>query len=950
MEFQNYIIFRDWFTLYFHDSKIESQYKKEKYIFWRMMLTLVCLFLIFLVVLSLSLWMMYNDKTKNVEIKDLIFNAVMALASLIFMLLLAFWKTKYWVFNMFCSLFMNFTQYIAFESIKIVSFVENQNKVGAFAITIVEFVIKGIWLFFVDDNFVYNLTSYVCFLPLYIAVFQKKYEKQENEIGFFIIIFTFLSIGIYFIERIFKINYFGLATQQLEIQRNRNLIDNMKSGFVMFNLDNSKVSYNKIMKTKFIPKLLQGTVLESNVLKKDDAKDKKEEISQINVKDNVKETEKKPMIDDIKDSKWSSSALSDEELRENEIQCNLVKNVLFSRLERVNAHDFEGDLKKASDEINMKINANNTRTNKYQFFAKKNESVDRSMFSKSESPLVKDKAGYPLLKDYDFEKMIAIFLTNEEDLEVFKYMGTKRVKQEQDEEFTCQIFVRYHNHGRNLEFVVCESTSKAQITSDALAKGLLNNFNNSIGGGFNNIAINNMTKINNTTIAKPKDNKISQQFLAKANSSIKHPLKEIQAKMKEAIELMENPDESIEDIKEILYYTENLAGLANYALEDLKYNKIKKKITLEKDKVDLPNLLENVMNLSKAKLKFASKEINLSYDIDKNVDDIIITDSKKLTHVLLNLIQNSISSSNKGSIHVLVEAKSKRKDMLCFTVFDQGQPMSKDKMDYYNRTNLDDFDKITGIVICKQIIETMGRDLRYEPNGNVGTKASFFIKIHDEEALNEDPQMTTDLSEEEDDVVETDLPKATDMMMYKQALPQLTQISAGLPTMQGPNVTTIGKSNSQPHKKFSIALGHEIVDTCDLRIIFADDDPNLRGLFRKHIENLAVLNNLKFELIECKDGADLLYSLYTYYEANKFVDALLFDENMNFITGAVLVEIVSILFKRSVIPDIPVFMSTEHEMNNTQYKFLKHLQKPVDYNQIKKGFAQLIASCSTPGK
>lgn len=940
MEFQNFIIFRDWFTLNFKDKNIESLYKKQKYSFWRMMSTLVCYFICFIVVLSIELWMMYNDKTKDVNVNDLVFNALMAGFCLIFMLLLAFWKTKYWIFNMFCSLFMNFTQFIVFESIKIVSFISNQNKSGAFAITIVEFCIKCVWLFCVDDNFVYNLICYLAFLPLYLAVFVQMYEKQDNEIGFYIIIFTFLAIGIYFIERIFKINFFGNATYDEEILRNRNLVDNMKSAFVMFNLDNSKVTFNKIMKNKFIPKLLTGTNCPDqnlSIFKKDDNENLEENNNEKEILKDKEEINQKN--DNLKDLTNQVIPLNiDDTTNENLKQCNIIKNILFTRLERVNAHDFEGELKKSSDEINQKIHAFTTKSTKYIFFNAKsnkvsnkksndkdddgeNSKLEKSEMGKSEVPIIKE-SDFKLLYDNDFENLIGILLNSESLLKEFKYLGTKRIKQEHDEDFICQIFVRYHNHGRNLEFVICESNSrKGQITSESLAKGLL-----SQQKGFE--AIPNKSFL--------KQGKVTTAFLNKANTSIKHPLKEISVKMKEALEMLENPEENLNDIREILFYADNLAGLANYALEDLKYmNKPgKKKINLEKEKIDLPQLLENVIDLSKAKLKFKNKDIKLTYDIGQNVDDAIITDGKKLTHVLLNLIANSINSSSFGNIHILVESKSKRRDMLLFTILDQGMTMKKEQREFYNKTITEDFEKITGIVICKQIIEAIGRELKFEANNNQGTKASFSVKIHEDEVLNEDPQMTTDLSEEED-IVDSNIELGKIDAMENNMTKNLNINSVS-------NISTKKGDQIQSIKRFSHAVGHEIIDNCDLRIIFADDDPVLRSTFRKHIETFASSSKLKFDIIECKDGADLLYSLYTNFEENKYVDALLFDENMNFITGAVLVEIISILFKRSIIPDISVFMATEYEMNPSQYKFLKHLQKPIEYTSIKRYFSALI--------
>lgn len=968
MDYLNFIIFRDWFTLHFHDKSVQSLYQKEKYIFYRMMFSLICFFLTFTVILSLNLWYMYNDKTKSIEIDDLIFNAVMAFLNLIFMLLLAFWKTKYWFFNMLSSFFMNYTHFILFESIKILSWVVNQNKTGPFIITIIEFVTKGLWLFFVDDNFVYNLVCYLGFIPIYIGFFTTQYEKQDNEIGFFIIIFTFLAVGIYFIERIFKIAYFGRATYRLEINRNKNLIDNMKSGFVTFNLDNGKTTYNKIMKKKFVPKLLEGTAVNSESLNLF-ADTELEEKNQADTDDLAYYLENENNI-----------VLTPDQTIDLEKKCNIIKNILFTRLERVNAHEFDGEIKKATETINAKINSTTTKSNKFNFYKHKTKNitsmtvntnnnigqigglgvsndeiskyVDKSENIKNEDfsenrienkkeSNRKSPQGYVLLNDSHFEYIISILISHAHNLKQFVYLGTKSISQEHDEDFTCQVYVRYHFHGRNLEFVLCEGSNKNKISLDTLAKGLITK-------GYNNMD----TKPNLLN----KSFNYNSTFLNKANSTIKHPLKEISLKMREALELVENADENINDLKEIMYYCDNLAGMASYALEDMKYtSKVgKKKINMDKQKVDLPSLLENVIDLSKASLKFKNKDIAITYDIDKNVDDSLVTDSKKLTHILLNLINNSINACNKGSIHVFVDSKHRKRDLLTFTVYDQGNQLSKEKMNYYNKTYCEDFDKVTGLVICKQLVEVIGRDLKLEPNGGVGTKVSFIVKNFEDEGVNEDPQLTTDISDEEELLKNEDPKEKEEVSNYNnQYSNQYTKFDKNYDNVSKNNqsisnyqtlVKGGGNMTKNIIKRFSIALNQEIIDTSDLRIIFADNDTSLRSTFRKHIETLAKQNHLKFDIIECKDGADLLYCLYNHYLENKPIDALLFDENMDFISGTVLVEILSILFKRSVLPDITVMMTTDYEITPSQYKFLHHITKPVDYNSIKKNMQHLLTT------
>ena len=120
------------------------------------------------------------------------------------------------------------------------------------------------------------------------------------------------------------------------------------------------------------------------------------------------------------------------------------------------------------------------------------------------------------------------------------------------------------------------------------------------------------------------------------------------------------------------------------------------------------------------------------YDIATSVEDHIVSDSKKLKHILINLISNSINASNDGTIHILADNKSKRKDILNFTIFDEGNSMSKEQIDHFNNTQIADFDKVSGIVICKKLLDIIGRDLKYEANIPKGTKVSFSVKKYDE--------------------------------------------------------------------------------------------------------------------------------------------------------------------------------------------------------------------------
>ncbi len=94
-------------------------------------------------------------------------------------------------------------------------------------------------------------------------------------------------------------------------------------------------------------------------------------------------------------------------------------------------------------------------------------------------------------------------------------------------------------------------------------------------------------------------------------------------------------DISIDDLRETLHYIENITNITNFSLDDLRMmNRKTNKDLINKEKIDLAELIESVISLAKSKIKFAGKRIKITYDIATSVEDHIVSDSKKLKHIL----------------------------------------------------------------------------------------------------------------------------------------------------------------------------------------------------------------------------------------------------------------------------------------------------------------------------
>ena len=141
----------------------------------------------------------------------------------------------------------------------------------------------------------------------------------------------------------------------------------------------------------------------------------------------------------------------------------------------------------------------------------------------------------------------------------------------------------------------------------------------------------------------------------------------------------------------------------------------------------------NIMLLEKAK----EKNLELMFNYDSNVPNILLGDNTRLTQIIINLAGNAIKFTQEGKVevHVKVINEDEETALLEFSVSDTGIGIPQDKLDHiferfrqaeshttrkYGGTGL-------GLSIAKQLAELQGGSLSVKSEIGVGSEFSFCI-------------------------------------------------------------------------------------------------------------------------------------------------------------------------------------------------------------------------------
>ena len=185
----------------------------------------------------------------------------------------------------------------------------------------------------------------------------------------------------------------------------------------------------------------------------------------------------------------------------------------------------------------------------------------------------------------------------------------------------------------------------------------------------------------------------------------------------------------------------------------LDFSKIESgKMHLEQLPFDLPNCVEEALELFS--MQASTKNLDLAYLIAEDVPPWIIGDVTRLRQILVNLVNNAIKFTLRGSITITVRKKQRPHSgktdesyQLEFTIADSGIGIPKDRISRLFKA-FSQVDSSTtrkyggtglGLAICHRLTEIMGGSIHAESMEGEGTQFIFDISTSAAHALNADP-------------------------------------------------------------------------------------------------------------------------------------------------------------------------------------------------------------------
>lgn len=227
-----------------------------------------------------------------------------------------------------------------------------------------------------------------------------------------------------------------------------------------------------------------------------------------------------------------------------------------------------------------------------------------------------------------------------------------------------------------------------------------------------------------------KANQAKSIFLSSMSHELRTPLNAILGFSQLILEQDNLTKETKDNLQIILNSGEHLLSLINEVLE---ISKIEAgKIIVNNSPFNIYELLYSLKSMLLIKAK--EKKLDLFFEIENNIPEIISTDERKLKQILLNLISNSLKFTEKGSI--TLQAKLNTENSIYFAVTDTGKGMKPEELDklftpfFQTESGIESKQGTgLGLNISRQFVRMMGGDLTVKSEFNQGTTFEFTINF-----------------------------------------------------------------------------------------------------------------------------------------------------------------------------------------------------------------------------
>ena len=232
-----------------------------------------------------------------------------------------------------------------------------------------------------------------------------------------------------------------------------------------------------------------------------------------------------------------------------------------------------------------------------------------------------------------------------------------------------------------------------------------------------------------SAIEAKKANQVKTTFLANMSHEMRTPLNGIRC----ALELLKESTNEKERSELISIIESSTEALSTQTSDILQYAKIGRgKISLQKKDFSPKKLVDSVVKIIANSAEI--KAINLTVTISEQVPERINGDPDRIKQVLLNIANNAIKFTNKGSVSIFLEDDSINQQLI-FTVLDTGigiQESDQEKL-FKPLSQVDDSTTRQfegnglGLVISQNLVNLMKGDINLTSKLGQGSECQFTI-------------------------------------------------------------------------------------------------------------------------------------------------------------------------------------------------------------------------------
>jgi len=223
---------------------------------------------------------------------------------------------------------------------------------------------------------------------------------------------------------------------------------------------------------------------------------------------------------------------------------------------------------------------------------------------------------------------------------------------------------------------------------------------------------------------------IKSQFLANMSHEIRTPINGIKGMHYLALQQRDWPL-----AKSYIEQADGAVSVLLRVLNDvLDFSKMEAgKLELVQEPVELKSLAKEVMSLMQ--FEVSNKPLSLQVEVDHDAPLVVNTDPIRLKQVLLNLLNNAVKFTAKGSVTLMIWQSAK---MTYFSVNDTGIGISEEaQKQLFNPFSQADSSTSRqfggtglGLSICKKLVELMGGAIDLKSSEGHGSTFTFSLPLH----------------------------------------------------------------------------------------------------------------------------------------------------------------------------------------------------------------------------